>query len=327
MSMKKILFYGGPILLAVILCLSLGSSFPSCAVDSLFDKRGAPEKKVSKVFEHLGVSVSSLDQANEFAQKNLLRKGERWDTQEENEWHAIIHDKKYLLLNDLKALGMIDSVEPQQKNYTYVLVMGTITGVVAKRLDYLAELKQNGILFRQIVLLGSERPLRDNEKYGLPKEISTEAQMMKHLCDNHCIFENDNIIVVNAPMIKHNDGTFIRPNTDDTIAYFAKIAPEDGSCLVISNNPYVLRQTKVTQRILDQVRFPTEGAGKKVNQETIDIVMLMDEFARTIYEEYRQAKGNLSKSIVWYISSVNKLLPACYLFNNIFMYIRSIRFS
>lgn len=32
-----------------------------------------------------------------------------------------------------------------------------------------------------------------------------------------------------------------------------------------------------------------------INMKTIDIVMVMDEFARTIYEEYKQAKNNLSK--------------------------------
>ena len=283
------------ILLAGIVCLSLGSASLSQAADSLFDKKGIPVKNVSKVFEHLGVSVSTLEQANEFAQKNLLRKGERWDTQEEKEWHAVISDKKALLLNDLESLGMIDSVEPKQKSYRYALVMGATTGSVAKRLDYLASLKQNGLNFKEIVLLGGERQLRDIEKDGLPEHITTEAQMMEYLCAHHATLKNDTALLVNAPMAKHSDGTFIRPNTDDTIVYFSKIAPADGSCLVISNNPYVLRQTKVAQRILDQVRFPTEGAGKKVNPETIDIVMLMDEFARTIYEEYTQAKNNVRK--------------------------------
>ena len=37
-------------------------------------------------------------------------------------------------------------------------------------------------------------------------------------------------------MIQNEDGTFTRPTTDSTIVYFAKTAPADGSCLVISNN-------------------------------------------------------------------------------------------
>lgn len=293
--MKKLLFYNASVLLAGIFCLSLVSTLTSRSADSLFDKKGIPVKNVSKVFEHLGVSVSTLEQANEFAQKNLLRKGERWDAQDEKEWHPIILDKKALLLHDLKALGMIDSVEPKQKSYRYALVMGATTGTVANRLDYLAELKQNGISFKEIVLLGGERQLRDIEKDGLPEHITTEAQMMGYLCAHHEMLKNEPALLVNAPMTKNSAGTLIRPNTDDTILYFAKIAPADGSCLVISNNPYVLRQTKVTQRILDQVRFPTEGAGKKISPETIDIIMLMDEFARTIYEEYKQAKNRLQK--------------------------------
>lgn len=293
--MKKTLFYCVPVLLAGILYLSLGSSLPSCATDCLFDKKGVPAKNVSKVFEHLGASVSSLDQANEFAQKNLLRKGERWDNQEEKEWHAIIEDKKALLLNDLKSLGMINAVEPKQKAYTYALLMGSLKKTVALRLDYLAELKQGGLTFGEIVLLGGERQLRDDEKVGLPEDVTTEAHMMQHLCAHHVVLKNDPVLLVNAPMIKKEDGTLTRPTTDSTIVYFEKTAPADGSCLVISNNPYVVRQTKVTQRLLDQVRFPTDGAGKKVNEETLDIVMLMDEFARTIYEEYKQAHDNSNK--------------------------------
>lgn len=265
----------------------MGCALLDRTADSLFDKTGVPVKNVSKVFEHLGVSISTLDQANEFAQRNLLRKGERWDAQEQKEWHAILHAKKDLLLNDLKSLGMIDAVEPNRKFYTYVLLMGSLKENVALRLDYLAELKQTGLTFKEIVLLGGERQLRDYEKNGLPEDVTTEAQMMRYLCAHHEILKNNKILLVNAPMIQNDDCTFTRPTTDSTIVYFAQTTPEPGSCLVISHNPYVLRQTKVAQRILDQVRFPTEGAGKKIEQETIDIVMLMDEFARTVYEEYK----------------------------------------
>lgn len=286
--MKKQLLYSVLVLLVGVLYISLVSSSFNPFNDRLGSKKGVSLENVNKILSHFGVSVSTLAQANEFAQKNLLRKGERWDIQEDKKWHVLMNDKKDLLLNDLASLGMIDAVEPKQKEYTYALLMGSLKSTVAYRLNYLAELRQDGFSFKEIVLLGGDRQLREVEKEGLPENITTEAQMMYYLCAHHDVLKNDTVRLVNAPMIQHEDGSCTRPTTDSTIVYFSKTAPQDGSCLVISNNPYVVRQTKVTQRILDQVRFPTHGAGKKINVEKVDIVMLMDEFARTIYEEYQQ---------------------------------------
>lgn len=294
--MKKRLLYSASALLISLAGVSLllsnvTSSSPSRRTTyHLFDAKGAPIEDVRKVFELLGVSVSSIEQANEFAQKNLLRKGERWDEQEENELRANIRSKKALLLDALRAIGMVDTIMPTQQSYGYALVLGATKRPVEQRLNFLAELKQSGHAFKYIVLLSGERQLLDHEKEGLPEGITTEAQMVAYLCANHPVLKNDAVIMVNVPMIQHNDGSITRPNTDDTVNLFARIAPENGSCLVISNAPYVVRQTKVVQRILDQKRFPTEGAGKKANEETINVITLMDEFARAVYEEYKQTQ-------------------------------------
>ncbi len=267
-------------LVALIVVTTLNCTISYC--DTLNDS-------YRKLFNHLlgDSSITTLEQANKFAQENLLRKGERWDKQDNNPWRDVIYTKTNVLLDDLKSLGMIDAQEPQQKSYTYVLLMGALTPTVQHRLDFLAELKKNGLTFQKIVLLGGERPLRENEKEGLPKNVTTEAHMMNYLCAQHPLLKNDRILVINAPMIKNSDGTFTRPNTDNTIVHFAQTAPTDGSCLVIANNPYIARQTKVTRRLLNQKHFPTDGAGSKINLEKIDIVILMDEFARLIYEEYQ----------------------------------------
>jgi len=169
--------------------------------------------------------------------------------------------------------------------------MGATKQAVIARLDFLAELRDSGYTFKYIVLLGGERQLRDVEKEGLPETVNTEAQMMECVCAQYAQFANQSIILVNAPMIEKADGTFTRPTTDSTLVHFAKIAPEDGSCLVISNNPYNVRQTKVTQRTLDQSRFPTHGAGRALEEGVVDIFVIMDELARTIYEENLRFKS------------------------------------
>lgn len=288
--MKRIIGYS--MLLCAIIALGLGQiscsrsvESPAHVAESLFQRNGVLAPQLKAVFDHLGVPVDSIGQANAFAQKNLLRTGERWDKQDETELYVLMHEHQAMLIEDLRALGMIDAIAPLQQAYTYALLMGATKKAVTARLDYLAELITQGYTFNYIVLLGGERQLRDVEKEGLPETITTEAQMMEYVCAHYQEFSGQKIILVNAPMIKKEDGTFARPTTDSTLAYFGEIAPETGSCLVISNNPYNVRQTKVAQRVLDQSRFPTQGAGRALEDGVVDIFVVMDELARTIYEE------------------------------------------
>lgn len=245
---------------------------------------------IKKIFEHVGVEISTLQEANAFAQKNLLLTEDQWFAHKETDIRKKMYTNSALLLHDLKAVGMIDTIKPGKQEYAYVLVMGSFKDDVVQRLDFLALLCEQGYRFEHIVLLGGERPLRSFERDGLPEKLTTEMQMMQYLASKYQVFKNPQIILVNAPMIQHSDGTVTRPTTDSTLTYFAQTAPKAGACLVISNNPYIPRQTKVAQRILDQVRFPTEGAGPAFKGD-INIVMVMDEFARRLYEECKQVQN------------------------------------
>lgn len=288
--MKKIVSCS--LILCIAIAFGLGNMSCSRATESLFHHNGKITKELKAVFNDLGISsIETLEQANEFAQKNLVRTGERWDKQQETPVYVMMHDNQAALINDVRALGMIDAVAPLKKAYTYALLMGATKKAVMARLDFLVELFDSGCTFKYIVLLGGERPLRDIEKEGLPETVNTEAQMMEYVCAQYPQFANQNIILVNAPMIAKADGTFVPPATDSTLIHFAKIAPGDGSCLVISNNPYNVRQTKVAQRVLDQSRFPTQGAGRALKEGIVDIFVIMDELARIIYEETLRFKS------------------------------------
>jgi hypothetical protein len=277
--------------------IALGISFTACgrSEDYAFHHNGNLTEKTKRVFDVLGIKLETLAQANEFAQKNLLRKGERWDAQDETEVNKRIRENESTLINDLRSLNMIDAVEPKHRAYTYALLMGALKATVAVRLAYLEELIEKGHSFDSVVLLGGERELRDIEKEGLPEDVKTEAQMMAHLCAQSAKLADKKIMLVNAPMIQKADGTFTRPTTDSTLVHFAQTAPYDGSCLVISNNPYTVRQTKVTQRILNQSRFPTEGAGPALSMERTGILNVMDEFARVLYEDTLQYNAQAQK--------------------------------
>ncbi len=268
--------------------------FLTFAMEPSIHNNGILTEKMRNVFDHLGAPVTTLFEANAFAQKHLLRDGERWDAQAETDIRKKCLKNKEALLRDLRALGMVDCVMPAQKSYAYALIMGTLRASFVRQLDHLAELEQRGYVFGEIVSLGSARPLRDNEKDGLPSPISTEAQMMSYCLEQHPILGVKRVLFVNAPMIKKSDGTLVRPTSDSVLTAFSQIAPHAGSCLIISENPYLVRQTKVAQRILDQSRFPTQAAGQEDKESTDDIIILMDEFARAIYEEsvrFRQRAG------------------------------------
>ncbi|HEV2600824.1 MAG TPA: hypothetical protein VGT41_00865 [Candidatus Babeliales bacterium] len=257
--------------------------------EAFVDKHGVLTIAVKIIFSCLQVSVTSIEHANEFAQKHFLRSSERWNGQEKRSWHDLMHQNKETLLQAFRSLGMIDAVLPRQNMYTYILVMGTLKNNAEQCFDFLAELKRKGLSFEKIILLSGKRLLEDFEKTGLPVDVVTEAEMMLYLCSRHGGFKDDEIVLVDAPMIHYEDGTVTRPTTDSTLAYFAQTACVDGSCLVISENPHIIRQTKVAQRILDQTRFPVDGAGKAI-EEPIDMIQLFDEFARALYEEYKMQK-------------------------------------
>ena len=251
---------------------------------------GVLTKNTQKIFTLLGESFETLAQANSFSQQHLLRTGERWDQQEETPVFQKCIQHKDALMNHLKVLGMVDAVYPAKKQFHYALCMGALAGRVQQRLDFIADLQDDGYTFDTIVLLGGARPLRESEKLMVLESIETEAHMMQYLYDNHARIEKTKLMCVDVPMIQKDDGSTRRPNTDDTLNFFSEMASGDGDCLVVSNNPYLLRQAKVTQRILDQERFPTYGAGTALDDKKVDILIAMDELARAIYEEYRASK-------------------------------------
>lgn len=273
------------LLSSCIIALTLGFTVCGRSNDGAFHHDGNLTQTVQAIFKDLGIDIATLKHANEFAQKNLIRSGERWDKQAETELNTRIREQESTLLNHLRELYMVDEIVPKHKHYTYALLMGALKLRVAQRLGYLEDLIQTGHTFDYIVLLGGERPLRDIEKEGLPETVNTEGQMMAYLASQSPILADKKIIVVNAPMVQKPDGTLTRPTFEGTLTYFAQSAPQDGSCLAVSNNPYIVRPTKMAQRILDQSRFPTEGAGPALNIEGTGVLMVMDEFARILYEE------------------------------------------
>jgi len=208
------------------------------------------------------------------------------------------------------------------KRYDYALLMGTLKDETVVRLNYLAKLIiKDGYRFNTVALLSGKRALLPEEKEGLPEHIQTEAEMMTYVYKEHpCFKYNDKMLLIDAPMIEKSDGTLTRPTTDSTLEYFAQIVESDRkrqregrailnavlgqsqeedqnkkpSCMVISNGQYIARQAFVTARILTPLGFVVEADGPD-EADPLDIVMLMDEFARFVYEANRIDWEELNK--------------------------------
>jgi len=252
-----------------------------------FHKDGELSKSAEELFRLLGKKVTTLKTANTFSQENLIRDGEYWDEQKKKPVHELMKKNRTALIAQLQKLGMIDGILPEQQHYIYAGLTGGLKETVRSRVMYLEELINNGYTFKYVVVMGGSRPLLEKEKEHLPEDIKTEADMMVYLLNNSGI-KNNKILVVDAPMVQKADGTLARPTAEDTFVYFAKTAPENGSFLIISNNPYILRRKILAQQILDQEKFPVDATGKQANIEKMDIIFACDELARTLYEEFRQ---------------------------------------
>jgi hypothetical protein len=146
-------------------------------------------------------------------------------------------------------------------------------------------LVDQGYCFKKLVFLGSERQLQDFERVGLPATVATEAQMMRYFHEQSSLHKRTDALFVNS-LMKRDGEHVARPTTDDTFIDFLSCKEKPGTCLVISTNPYLARQVRVARYFLEPHSYTVEGAGIKADG-TIDVIMLLDEFARLLYQEIK----------------------------------------
>jgi hypothetical protein len=125
----------------------------------LFDENDEPKPKFLEIlqfigFESLNQSKQSLSQIHSWAQKNLLRRGERWDEQS-GQFEKCQPLHKPLL----KDLEFIDRVQPHFTQYDGVIVHGALLSSVRYRLHYLVQQWKRGTRFSQLYFLSGDRPL------------------------------------------------------------------------------------------------------------------------------------------------------------------------
>lgn len=284
--------------------LTLGSS------RLLFDENHQPRVALLKLLELVGMEPlngpkKAIVQINDWAQKNLLRQGERWQEQT-NRFEELKPQIKPLL----SELGFVDALFPHFKEYEGVIVHGALLPRARLRLYYLVEQWKQGVRFSHIYFLSGERPLEVNQEnertfmddsksplkirkdWSAPLEFpKTERGMIQLVWEQSEIPEEMRkvkIHFINAPMKEDAKGErSIRPTTDDTVKAWLQAVPPPphGRYLAITNAPYINRQdlaVRTDVRAIAPCKYSFDTVGSGVGEQE-KMIIILDELARFIF--------------------------------------------
>jgi hypothetical protein len=246
----------------------------------------------------------NLDQLIESAQKKWTRSPnkERWEMEGQ---YLMKAEKAYSLFAEL---GMTEARCASRNFYDYAIVLGSTVESFRGRLAFLKKEWERGVRFQTLVLLSGQRPLFpkiETEKKmtegsailpirkdwvfsgTLPK---TESEMMDLVFDQADLpnqWRGMPFSHISVPMIKNEDGSMRRPNTNDTYEAWIKTRPIPGSCLVVSSQPYILRQGHSARQLIPQT-FSVETIGPGISLEKFlceknSVDVFLDELARILY--------------------------------------------
>ncbi len=235
--------------------------------------------------EHDG-TLPSIVQATQSA---WLRKPgqERWQVAEKDFGERNNGQIRYLI----ERMGFIQEKAPEGTRYTYCLILGATLPAMQKRLRYVRSLWEQGVRFEQIVILTGDRDLDPvADRISLEHTCSNEAQGARFIYENAHLPEDLRalpLLVIDTPKQPSPKG-LIRPTTADTVQDWLALGLPMGTCLFISNQPYVLYQHSVVRCIL---RFPFTTAGPATTAEKNSVAVLLDTVARWLYQQLEFRKS------------------------------------
>ena len=249
-----------------------------------------PSELLMNIFKVLEVdSVSDLAAAKELSHKKMKRPKdkERWDN-----YQTVTDLQKEKLKLILFNSALTIRVTPSKNVYDAVTVFGATLSRVKNRLNYFVELMNNGLVFKTVYLLGSDRDLRsgnlEDQIYSnqlVQKGINpTEMQMMicvwEDMKEKHSALKEVRVIFVEAR--KKRDGN--RPGTIDTLEAMVKLAQDTKgkSFLFVSNNPYIAYQDAVCKQFFKNHGAIVETVGDAAS-ENESIENILDSVAMTLY--------------------------------------------
>ena len=217
---------------------------------------------------------------------------ERWEIKDPEEWLK----NKSVLINCLAQLGFTRSILPTRASYDHAILLSAVAPKFEKRLNFLEHLFQQGLTINNLYLVGGSRkllPELEKSYIDLLGINATELDMLVHLTHEAAhrgsLPKNLNIVAVDTPIQKNEDGTHRRPNTEDTIHSWLEHHPQPGSVLCISCQPYVKYQGAIVKSVTKNDFFVDAVGAEIRTHEKISIIL--DSFARYIYTMNRISKG------------------------------------
>lgn len=245
------------------------------------DEKGAPTPELLKLLTLLQVPHDHhLESIVKMTQQMWVEPGkERWELQEKQP------EKKAMAWPLLKAIGCIDAIHAQEKEYDYALVLGALRSRIELRLAFLYREWQNGVRFKEIVFLTGQRDL-NAQMENIPQGIASETELMKFLYDSLNFspeFRAIPLKIIDAPKQIREGGCLKRPNTADTVMLWLAQNPKPGKCLIISDQPFVTYQDAVLRLLLPQ-DFQVETIGDSA-QENLPFAVYLDNLAKWLLQE------------------------------------------
>lgn len=236
---------------------------------------------LSELFAGMGIAP---DKAIEQTQKEWLRTPgqERWqqtELSEEKRAFALAWGKKY---------GIFSTWEPSQTYYNKALILGATVPIMQSRLQHLKKLWEQGVRFSEIVWLTGERPL-DQVADGPCEGCQNESEAAKLLWDRADdlpkLMRKLPVTFIALPM-RVVDGVWKRPNTEDTIIAWGRMASSPCSCLFVSDQPFCGYQGAVIESALPEgFVFDIVGEGRDPSKHPAAAAITLDSVARWLYQQ------------------------------------------
>jgi hypothetical protein len=215
-----------------------------------------------------------------------------------------------------QQLGMIETVEPQEKAYTHLVVLGGDVPRMHRQIEWIKRQTTNGLRVDVIYFLTGQRPLdKAVDLFGpidrLPqnKQPKTEAEAAQWLGGNGDIKDGrlkGKAVFVSVPPITCPDGHVRYPSIADVVQMgWMKTRVQPGKTLALSANPLIGYEHAVVWQILEKTGWfdnggtlETVGEGIKTDsyRENEHLDLYLDIVARRFNEEYNFFFGNNPKS-------------------------------
>lgn len=275
--------------------------------DLLLNKENEPSSALLHLLEILEIKHDgSLKNIVELTQKNWLRPAgkERWEIQEIN-----VKNKQEVLFL-IEKLGCINEIGVKNKNTYFddIIILSSNTFIENRlRFAYFIKLLRQDIKFRNLIFLGGENKIKYKKEDLLKADNiinikeewffdgnfpDTETELLKFIFNQAELpldfLNNINVIFIDTPMQKNDDGSVRRPNTKDQIELWLKSVNvlKPRQCIFISNNPYIGYQNSVAKSYLP-TEFYIETVGPAAFKDE-KISVYLDTLARWLYQEEKK---------------------------------------